>query len=223
MDLTRVFRTSSTEIHAVSDVDLDISSGEFVGIYGVSGSGKTTLLNLLGLLDIPSSGKILLENKETSLFTKIEKANLRNSWFGYLHQSFGLLSDFTAFENVEMPLLNQKISSNERRTRVVEIMTDLGIKNKMDAFPSQLSGGEQQRGALARALVTNPKVILTDEPTGSLDTLTGRKIVNLLKEVAHMSDVHRTAVVMVTHDQSYQELFDRVYFMEDGKLSKEAF
>ena len=205
----------SGEITAIENVSMQVYSGEFIGIYGVSGSGKTTLLNLMGLVDQPTSGKIIIGDKEISKISDQEIRKYRNQFFGFLHQSFGLLHDFTAIENVELPLLIQDIPDKERIEKCQAAMNKMELSDKYDAYISQLSGGQQQRIALARALVTNPKMILADEATGALDSLTGYKIVQMLREIAHTSN---TGVVLVTHDESYQDLFDKTYFLVDGKL-----
>lgn len=220
-NLTKVFQLPSGDIRAVDSVNLEVHRGELVGIYGVSGSGKTTLLNLLGLLEQPSEGEIIFEKKNLVGIKRSEQIEYRRTAFGYLHQSFGLLNDFTAVENVEMPLLVHDISAETRSERVMSKLAEIGLEDKYDAFPSQLSGGQQQRVALARALITSPKIILTDEPTGALDTITGRKIVSLLKNIAHDSATNKPAVIMVTHDTSYRHMFDRIYRMEDGRINLE--
>lgn len=214
-NLTKEFDLSTGKITAVNDVSMSIEKGQFIGIYGVSGSGKTTLLNLIGLLDSPSGGELIIDGNDITSYDENARAKNRNEFFGFLHQSFGLLSDFTAFENVELPLLIQDIDEKERQERCVKALQSVGLEAKKESFPFQLSGGQQQRIALARAMVTNPQVILTDEPTGALDTLTGRQIVQMLREVAHNNEV---TVIMVTHDRSYREMFDTVYTMNAGEV-----
>ena len=214
-NITKKFSVKSGEIIAIENVSMQIYSGEFIGIYGVSGSGKTTLLNLMGLVDQPTSGKIIIGDKDVSKISDIEIREYRNQYFGFLHQSFGLLHDFTAIENVELPLLIQDISDELRLEKCEKAMDKMELGDKYHAFISQLSGGQQQRIALARALVTEPKMILADEATGALDSLTGYKIVQMLRDIAHTGN---TSVVLVTHDESYQDLFDKIYFLVDGKL-----
>ncbi|MCY3412647.1 MAG: ABC transporter ATP-binding protein [Candidatus Heimdallarchaeota archaeon] len=214
-NLGKVFAVGGNRLEALKDISIEISQGEFIGIYGISGSGKTTLLNLIGLLDTPSDGKVFIAEEASTKMNSKEIAKMRNQYFGFLHQSFGLLSDFTILENVEMPLLIQNIDERERKNKCLEILSQVGLEDKVSSYPFQISGGQQQRVALARALVTNPKVILTDEPTGALDSMTGRQIVELLREIAHNGE---RAVIMVTHDRTYKEMFDRVIELKDGKI-----
>lgn len=215
INASREFKLPKGSILAVDNISFNVDKNQFIGIYGVSGSGKTTLLNLIGLLDIPTLGTIVINGENTDKMDEKKKSEIRNQFFGFLHQSFGLLSDFTAIENVELPLLIQEIDDDSRIARCKEVLETVGLGDKLNSYPYQLSGGQQQRVALARALVTNPSVILTDEPTGALDLMTGRQIVSLLRDIAHQREV---SVIMVTHDLSYKDMFDIVYSMKDGRF-----
>ncbi|MGC9343499.1 MAG: ABC transporter ATP-binding protein, partial [Bacteroidales bacterium] len=183
VELTKVFRTDEVETTALNKVNLEISKGEFVAIMGPSGCGKSTLLNILGLLDNPTGGQLFFLEKDVTRFTERNRTNLRKSNIGFVFQSFNLIDELNVFENVELPLLYQRVSAGDRKKRVEEVLDRMKISHRKKHFPQQLSGGQQQRVAIARAVVSKPKLILADEPTGNLDSSNGEEVMNLLSEL----------------------------------------
>jgi putative ABC transport system ATP-binding protein len=214
--LTRTFRQGDTCVRAVDDASLVVNAGELVAIMGPSGSGKSTLLHLLGGLDRPDHGEVLLEGELISGMTERELALVRRRRLGFLLQFFSLLPTLTAVENVAFPLLMDRVSDAERHARAA--LDGVGLRHRVDHRPSQLSGGEQQRVALARALVHQPAVVLADEPTGSLDSVSGEEILTLLREASEAGQ----AVVMVTHDERAGDYANRVLEIRDGRLADRA-
>src|ERR1700757_1775713 len=198
--VTKVFVTDEVETHALSNVHLEIQSGEYVAISGPSGCGKSTLLSILGLLDSPSTGKYVLKGRQVELLSFTERAKIRNREIGFIFQSFNLIGDLTVLENVELPLTYRGgMSATERRKRAIESLERVGMGHRRRHFPNQLSGGQQQRVAVARALVGAPSILLADEPTGNLDSRNGEAVMGLL------SDLHRSGatICMVTHDDRF--------------------
>lgn len=216
--LSKAYLMGLVEVHALREVSLKISQGEFVAIMGPSGSGKSTLLNLLGCLDQPTGGVYLLEGKDVSQLSVDERAYVRNRRIGFVFQSFNLLPHLSAQRNVELPLLYDRSRERNNGWRVQQVLERVGIAHRAQHRPTELSGGEQQRVAMARALVNDPAVILADEPTGNLDSATGKEIIALLRKLAEEG---RT-VILVTHDRTIGEKADRILWMEDGKLSQGA-
>jgi putative ABC transport system ATP-binding protein len=212
----KVYITQAEKVVALRDVDFQLNRSDFVLINGPSGSGKTTLLNLLSGIDRPTSGRLYLEETPMGSFTDNHRTKIRRDKIGLIFQSFELIPVLTAGENVEYPLLLQKVSRRERRERVVEILERVGMEKMADRLPSQLSGGQKQRVAIARALVTRPKVVLADEPTGNLDTRTGIKIVQLMLDLNRKYGV---AFVIVSHDLALNQLAKDVYLIRDGILT----
>jgi putative ABC transport system ATP-binding protein len=219
VELTKVFRTDEVETTALNKVNMEISKGEFVAIMGPSGCGKSTLLNILGLLDNPSSGKFYFHDKEISNFSERNRTQLRKSNIGFVFQSFNLIDELNVFENVELPLLYQKVSSSDRRKRVEEVLDRMKISHRKKHFPQQLSGGQQQRVAIARAVVSKPHLILADEPTGNLDSANGEEVMNLLSEL----NQEGTTVVMVTHSPTVADKAHRIIQLFDGHIVTENF
>lgn len=215
--LTKVYRTEEIETTSLNKINVEIKAGEFVAIMGPSGCGKSTLLNILGLLDNPSEGSYYFLDKEVSRFNERQRADLRKSNIGFVFQSFNLIDELTVYENVELPLLYLKISNEERKKRVTEALEKLQIAHRKDHFPQQLSGGQQQRVAVARAVITNPKVILADEPTGNLDSKNGNEVMNLLSEL----NENGTTVVMVTHSHHDAGFAHRIINLMDGQVVAE--
>lgn len=215
--VNKVFFTDEVETRALSDIRLDIQSGEFVAIAGPSGCGKSTLLSLLGLLDSPSEGEYFINSKPSSRISLAERARLRNREIGFIFQSFNLIGDLTVYENVELPLTYREMSSAERKQRVEEALTQVGMTSRAKHFPSQLSGGQQQRVAVARAVAGHPSILLADEPTGNLDSTNGDAVMKLLREL------HRNGatICMVTHDVRYAQHADRVIHLFDGRIVEE--
>ncbi len=217
VDLTKVFRTDEVETTALNKVNMEIDRGEFVAIMGPSGCGKSTLLNIIGLLDNPSSGEMYFLDKEVSGFSERSRTNLRKSNIGFVFQSFNLIDELNVFENVELPLLYQKVSSSDRKKRVEEVLDRMKISHRKKHFPQQLSGGQQQRVAIARAVVSKPHLILADEPTGNLDSANGEEVMNLLTEL----NQEGTTVIMVTHSPTDADKAHRIIQLFDGHIVTE--
>lgn len=213
--LNKVYRGSGIDTIALDNVDLEIHSGEFIAIMGPSGSGKSTLLNLIGALDSPSSGKIFIDGIEITSLNSANLALLRNKKFGFIFQSFNLISRLTSLANVEIPLSILGISSKRRKKRSYEMLKMVGLGDRWHHKPHELSGGEQQRVAIARALSTNPSIILGDEPTGNLDSKTGSNIIKLLKE---LNTTTGKTVILITHDSNIAREASRVISVRDGKI-----
>ncbi|NQV15112.1 ABC transporter ATP-binding protein [bacterium] len=216
--LTKVFRTEEVETTALNEIDLSIKQGEFVSIMGPSGCGKSTLMNVLGLLDNPSSGKYHFLGEEVSGYSERQRADFRKANIGFVFQSFNLIDELSVFENVELPLLYQGIASSERKTRVMAMLERMGVGHRHSHFPQQLSGGQQQRVAVSRALITNPKIVLADEPTGNLDSQHGDEVMNLMKDLNEQG----TTIVMVTHSPAYAAYGHRTVNLFDGKIADET-
>ncbi len=201
------------KIKALNGINLSILDGEFVSIIGPSGSGKSTLLNMLGALDVPDSGSIEVEGQN---LTEDEKLNeFRSQKIGFIFQLHNLIPNISVRENVEIPMYTQKLSSDEMKNRALELLDDVGLKDKADILPNKLSGGERQRVAIARALANNPSIILADEPTGSLDSKTSSKILRLLIDLHEDKNV---TLIIVTHDMDVAKLADRVIEVLDGEI-----
>lgn len=216
--LSRSFPSGETTIQAVNDVSFDVAQGEFVAIVGASGSGKSTLLSLLAGLDIPSSGGVWLLDNAIHELNEEDRAQFRRQNLGFIFQSFQLFSEYTALENVLFPLeLQGEISYNEAVQKATDILTRLGLQDRLDHKPSKMSGGEQQRVAIARAFVAEPPVLFADEPTGNLDQDTGRVVEEVLFELQRETN---TTVILVTHDLELADKADRVLVMSGGRLSE---
>ena len=216
-ELVKVFRTDEVETTALNKVNLNIESGEFVAIMGPSGCGKSTLLNILGLLDNPSAGELHFTDQAVSKYSERQRTNLRKSNIGFVFQSFNLIDELTVYENVELPLLYLNMPSSERKKRVEEVLDRMKMSHRKKHFPQQLSGGQQQRVAISRAVVTNPKLILADEPTGNLDSANGEEVMNLLSELNNEG----TTIIMVTHSPSDAEKAHRIIQLFDGHIVTE--
>lgn len=213
--IKKVYRMGSHALEALRGVSLDIARGEFVSIMGPSGSGKSTLMNIIGCLDTPTEGQYYLEGKNVAGFTFDQLASIRNRMIGFVFQNFNLLPYATAWENVELPLLFNGKKGKQRRDRVAELLQAVGLLDWKEHRPSELSGGEQQRIALARALANDPPVILADEPTGNLDSHSGEEIMNLLRRLWKEG---RT-IVMVTHDDRIAAHSQRIIRLFDGQVA----
>jgi len=213
-DLAKVYRTEEVETTALNKLSLEVKEGEFVSIMGASGCGKSTLLNIIGLLDAPNDGSYLFDGAEVAKFNEKERAGLRKANIGFVFQNFNLIDELSVYENVELPLIFNKVKSSERKKRVIEILERIGIAHRAKHFPLQLSGGQQQRVAVARALVTNPKLILADEPTGNLDSKSGNDVMELLTEL-HASG---STIIMVTHSSYDAQFSSRVITLKDGEV-----
>jgi len=216
--LKKVYTVGETTINAVDGLDLAIEKGEFLSIMGPSGSGKTTLLHLLGCLDVPTSGTVSIDGKETGELKPTALAAIRREKIGFIFQEFNLLPVLSAVENVELPLRYQKVKPAERRRRALEALAKVGLSERANNKPGQLSGGEAQRVAIARALVTEPALVLADEPTGELDTTNTIRIMDLLRELNEQLDL---TVAIVTHDPMVAERTRRVISIRDGKIESD--
>jgi putative ABC transport system ATP-binding protein len=213
----KVFFTDEVETHALADVHLEIREGEYVAINGPSGCGKTTLLSILGLLDTPSDGSYLLEDKPVANLSPAERARIRNRRIGFVFQAFNLIGDLTVAENVELPLTYRGMSSGERTKRVQQALEKVGMSHRAKHYPVQLSGGQQQRVAVARAVVGDPAILLADEPTGNLDSTNGEAVMELLRTLNRSG----ATVCMVTHDPRYAKHADRSIHLFDGRVVDE--
>lgn len=205
-------------LHVLKDISLEIESGEFLSIKGASGSGKSTLLNILGILDNYDSGEYYLNGKLIGGLSEKEAARYRNRTIGFIFQSFNLISFKTAVENVELPLFYQGVSRKQRHNLALEYLDRLGLADRAQHYPNELSGGQKQRVAIARALIAHPSLILADEPTGALDTVTAQDVMNLLKEINREEHV---TMVIVTHDLKVAAQTDRTIQISDGKIFTE--
>ncbi len=217
-ELAKVYTTEEVETAALNNVSVDINEEEFVAIMGPSGCGKSTLLNVLGLLDKPSGGEYFFNEEEVSGYNERQRANLRKHNIGFVFQSFNLIDELTVYENVELPLLYQGVSSSERKERVNDVLEYMAIAHRQKHFPQQLSGGQQQRVAVARAVVSRPKLILADEPTGNLDSAHGTEVMDLLTEL----NKNGTTIVMVTHSTHDSGYAHRVIHLFDGRVVTEG-
>ncbi|MCF7809089.1 MAG: ABC transporter ATP-binding protein [Candidatus Marinimicrobia bacterium] len=217
--LSKVYRTEDVETTALNELDIEIKNGEFVSIMGPSGCGKSTLLNVLGLLDSPSRGQYYFLDTEVGGMNERQRASFRKENIGFVFQSFNLIDELTVYENVELPLIYLKVSASERKQRVEEMLERMGIAHRSGHYPQQLSGGQQQRVAVSRALITNPKIILADEPTGNLDSNHGDEVMTLLQQ---LNKDEGTTIVMVTHSPNYADYGHRTINLFDGKVADET-
>ena len=213
-EVKKVFYTDEIETHALAHVDLEIDRGEYVAVSGPSGGGKSTLLSILGLLESPTGGEYVLEGTPVQNLSRRERARIRNQRIGFIFQSFNLIGDLTVYENVELPLTYRTTSQSDRRALVREALERVGMSHRMKHHPSQLSGGQPQRVAGARAIVTKPSILLADEPTGNLDSRNGESVMDLL------SELHRegATICMVTHDPRYAHRAGRTVHLFDGQI-----
>lgn len=217
--VTRVYKIGEVETHALRGVNLAIGSGEFTALVGPSGSGKTTLLQLIGLLDQPTSGTVSVNGQVATSLNRNQRADLRKNAIGFVFQFFALIPTLTAYENVEMPLLLNGTKPADRKNRINEMLEAVGLADRAHHRPDQLSGGQQQRVAVARALATNPKLILADEPTANLDTENGRQVMDIMKRLNAETGV---TFVFATHDPRVISYASRVVTLEDGKIVKDT-
>ncbi len=217
--VSKIYLGGGGEVRALDEIDLDISTGEFVAIVGRSGSGKSTLMNILGTLDTPTSGRYFLNGKDVSAFSDSQLSTIRSETIGFVFQGFNLIPNMSAIENVEMPLLYRGFNKNDR-TRYAKIALEkVGLANRLSHLPSQLSGGQQQRVAIARAIASSPPIILADEPTGNLDTSSGEEILHLLKTLNNYGHT----LIMITHDMGIAAKIPRTINILDGKITHTRF
>ncbi len=214
----RIFQVGDEQVHALRDLDLTIEAGEYISLMGPSGSGKSTLLNALGLLDRPSAGRYFLDDRDTTTLDDAEQAAVRARKIGFVFQFFHLIPRLTAFENVELPLMLSGMSPAQRRDRVRSILTRTGLEQRMDHRPDQLSGGQRQRVAIARATVTEPEIILADEPTGNLDSASGAEVIDILEAL----NGEGITLIVVTHDADIGRRARRRLRMVDGAIAQDV-
>lgn len=213
-DVKKIYRMGEVDVPALNGVSLKIKQGEFIAIMGPSGSGKSTLMNMVGCLDVPTEGKIFLDGKDISKMSESGLAQIRGKKIGFVFQKFNLLATLTALENVTMPMMFQNVDENVRRKKGVELLDLVGLEKRSSHKPSELSGGQQQRVAIARSLANDPEVILADEPTGNLDTKTGRDIMVMLKKLHNDGKT----IIMVTHDPDVGKHAKRIVLIKDGMV-----
>lgn len=213
-NIRKTYRTQSVETLALDNINLEVKPGEFVSVMGPSGCGKSTLLNIIGLLDEPDQGLLQLNGNLISGYEDKKTAGLRNKMVGFIFQSFHLIKELNVYDNVELPLIYRKISGRERRKRVIDVLEQVSLINRMHHYPSQLSGGQSQRTAIARALAGKPSIILADEPTGNLDSVVGKEVMNILADL----NKEGTTIVMVTHDELLAKSTNRIIRLFDGRL-----
>ncbi len=215
--IAKIYQVGSEEVHALADVSLTINKNEYVAIMGPSGSGKSTLMNILGCLDTPSKGLYDFSGENVSMMDDNELASIRNRQIGFVFQTFNLLARSDALHNVELPLIYAGVSGSERRERAEAALEKVGLADRMTHKPNELSGGQRQRVAVARALVTNPSIILADEPTGNLDTKTGEDIMQLFHEIHEAGNT----IILVTHEEYIAEHAARIIRLRDGLIEKD--
>jgi len=213
----KVYHLGKTRVRALQDIDLEVQEGDFLAVAGPSGSGKTTLLNLIGCLDKPTSGSIEITGQDISSMNGNQLADMRNEKIGFIFQTFNLIPVLTAYENVEFPLVLGNYSSHVRKTKIMQVLEDVGISDKAEHRPEELSGGERQRVAIARALVKDPEIILADEPTANLDSKTGENIVKLMLK---LNNEKGATFIFSTHDQMVIKHATRVVGLHDGRIDK---
>ena len=201
-------------VHVLHDISMNVEQGEYIAIMGPSGSGKTTLMNVLGCLDVPTSGTYMLEGQDIGSMSDDALADVRNQSIGFVFQNFHLLPKMTALDNVALPLLYRGVSLKDRRTRAEAALKLMGLGERMDFYPNQLSGGQQQRVAIARAIVGNPKLLLADEPTGALDTASGVQIMDIFRRLSQRG----ITIIMITHELGIAQCADKIYHILDGRL-----
>lgn len=214
IDIVKTHRTDELETTPLNNINLEVADGEFLAVMGPSGCGKSTLLNIIGLMDTPTSGKYYFNELELASFNENKRAEVRKNNIGVIFQSFNLIDELTVYQNVELALLYQKVPSEERKSRVAEVLKQVGIDHRQNHYPQQLSGGQQQRVAIARAIVGKPKLLLADEPTGNLDTKNGNEVMAELKRLNDQG----TTIIMVTHSDDHAKYGSRIVNMLDGEI-----
>lgn len=213
-NVSKIYKLDLVEVIALDNVNLSVKEGDFSAIMGPSGSGKSTLMHVIGLLDRPSLGEVLIEGKNVAKLTENELAKLRNQKIGFIFQSYNLLPKTTSIANVELTLIYSGVGNKVRKQKAIEMLKKVGLENRLKHFPSQLSGGQQQRVAIARALVNDPLLIIADEPTGNLDSKSGEEIITFLKELNNKGHT----IIMVTHDENVAQKAKNIIRIKDGKI-----
>ncbi|MBU2638744.1 MAG: ABC transporter ATP-binding protein [Nanoarchaeota archaeon] len=214
-DVWKIYRMGETDVEALKGISISINEDEFASIQGPSGSGKSTLMHLVGCLDLPTKGHVFLDGHDISKLTESQLATIRGKRIGFVFQAFNLIPTLTAMENVMLPMIFNNVSRWKREKTATELLMEMGLKERMNHKPNQLSGGEQQRVAIARALANDPEVILADEPTGNLDSTTGKHIMDLIR---HLSKEHKKTIIMVTHDPYIASFAKKKVVIVDGKV-----
>ncbi|MEL7647364.1 MAG: ABC transporter ATP-binding protein [Sedimentibacter sp.] len=217
-NIKKIYDMGSVKVEVLKGITLKVNQGEFLSVMGPSGSGKSTLMNMIGCLDIPTSGEYYLDGREISTYSERQLSKIRNEKIGFIFQKFNLLTKLTAYENVELPLIYRGMSHRERKERTLEALEKVGLTERMNHRPTELSGGQQQRVAIARALAGSPPVLLADEPTGNLDSKSGNDIMNLIK---NLNDEGKT-IVLITHDGEVARQAQKTVTIKDGLLSENA-
>lgn len=211
----KIYKMGEVEVPALKGITIKIKKGDFIAIIGASGSGKSTMMNLIGCLDIPSKGRILLKDRDISQLNESDLASFRGKTIGFIFQQYNLIPTMSAFQNVMLPLEFQEIDDKIASKRSLDILRFVGLEDKIDYLPTQLSGGQQQRVSIARCLVTDPEIILADEPTGALDSVTGKNIIEMLYKFWQDED---KTIIMVTHDQNLAKYAHTIIELKDGKI-----
>ncbi len=214
----KIYQLGENKVYALNDVSLHVAEHEFLSIIGPSGSGKSTLMNMLGCLDVPNSGKYILDGEDVSKKNDDELAYIRNNKIGFVFQGFNLIQKLTAIENVELPLIYLNVPAKERKERAKKALESVGLGERIHHTPTELSGGQQQRVAIARALITNPPIILADEPTGNLDSKAGKEVMQIFKELHKKGNT----IILITHDSDVAKQASRMVRIQDGKIYEEA-
>jgi len=214
-DICKDYAQGKNPVRVLKNINLTVEKGDYLAIMGPSGSGKTTLMNLIGCLDVPTSGGYRLEDRDLKDLTDDELADIRNKYIGFVFQSFHLLPKMNALDNVALPLLYAGVPLKERRARAAEALKAVELEDRMDFMPNQLSGGQCQRVAIARAMVTKPALLLADEPTGALDTKSGNQIMDIFRQLSRDG----MTIIMITHEESIAQCADKIYYILDGELS----
>ncbi|MCW1296405.1 MAG: ABC transporter ATP-binding protein [Candidatus Parvarchaeota archaeon] len=217
-NVTKIYRLGEVQIKALNGINLEIKKGEFVSIMGPSGSGKSTMLHIIGCLDTPTSGKVLINGKDVSKLSDDELAEIRNKEIGFVFQFYYLQENLTSIENVELPMIFAGVNENERKRRALDLLRTVGLEKRVNSYPRQLSGGERQRVAIARALANNPSLVLADEPTGNLDSKSGEEIMTLFKRLNSLGNT----IVVITHDKTIASHTPRIIKLKDGKIVGEV-
>ena len=213
----KTYKMGDVEVNALQDLNLDVKQGEFLAIMGPSGSGKSTAVNMIGCLDVPTKGRVTLEQHDISRLSESELAQIRGKKIGFIFQQFNLIPTLTALENVMLPMIFQGLDENERIERATKLLELVDLGDRINHKPTELSGGQQQRVAIARALANNPEVIIADEPTGNLDSKTGAIVLDFLEKL-HKNE--SKTIVMVTHDAALSKVAERIEFLKDGAIVK---
>ncbi len=218
-DIWKIYNLGEVKVTVLRGLNLDIGEGEFIAIMGPSGSGKSTAMNLIGCLDVPTKGSIYLDNHDISKLHESDLAQIRGRKIGFVFQQFNLISSLNALENVMLPMIFQGISTKERKDKALNLLNLVGLGDRVNHKPLQLSGGEQQRVAIARALANNPEILLADEPTGNLDTKTGKEIMELLVK---LHEKENKTIILITHDKNIARFAHRIVHLRDGRLVKDG-